>query len=105
MFTSLRGKQYSSNDADRHNNVDIRQHPASSLFLKTGSLPIFTSIADWEQHVPDGRPLCPRLGQNSSEDLPHPPPRRAEEKPVDLQSKVMSSLMSLSISPFSGNST
>ena len=104
--TSLHGKhwQYSSNDANRHN-VDIRQHPTSSLFLKTRSMSKFSSLTDWEQHVPHGRPLRPRLGRNSSEVLPHPAARRAEEKPVDLQSKVRSSLMSLSISPFPGNST
>ena len=103
----LRGKhwQCSSNDANRHNNVDILQHPTSSLFLKTRSMSKFSSLTDWEQHVPHGRPLRPRLGRNSSEVLPHPAARRAEEKPVDLQSKVKSSLMSLSISPFPGNST
>ena len=55
---------------------------------------MFTSLTDWEQHVPNGRPLCPRLGQNCSEDLPHPADGCPEEKPVDLQSKVQFSLMS-----------
>ena len=47
---------------------------------------------DWQQLVPNGRPLRPRLGQNSSEVVSHSPTWGAEEKPVDLQNKVQSFL-------------
>ena len=47
---------------------------------------------DWQQLVPNGRPLRPTLGQDSSEVVTYSPTWGAEEKPVDLQNKVQSCL-------------
>ena len=47
---------------------------------------------DQQQLVPNGRPLRPRLGQNSPEVVSYSSTWGAEEKPVDLQNKVESCL-------------
>ena len=55
------------------------------------------NLTDWEQHVPNCRSLCARLGQRFAENLPHPAAWSPEEKPVDLQSKVLHTLLAFVI--------
>ena len=52
-------------------------------------------LPDQQQLVFDSGPLCPRLGQDSSEELSHPNPWRAKEKPADLHSKVRPPIFSI----------
>ena len=52
-------------------------------------------LPDQQQLVFDSGPLCPRLGQDSPKELSHPNPWRAQEKPVDLHSKVQLPIFSI----------
>ena len=60
----------------------------------------FIFLSDWEQHVPDGSSLRPRLGRNPSEVFPLSSSWGPEEKPVDLKNKVLLSFFEVKESFF-----